>query len=301
MLFGVVVAPRRIEPVVARKVNREVVVLLGWTPAVLLQLAHPLVAAGVAEHSSFREAHGTRVRRLRSTLNAMLALTFGSPEEVWRAADGINRIHDRVNGRLAVPRGVFPAGTAYSAHDPALLTWVHATLLDVLPRTYELYVGPLGPGERDRYCLEGTGLGPLLGVPEGGLPASVPELRAYMARMLSGGEIAVTPPARELARALLHPPAPPGAEALLWLGRLPTVGLLPPAVRRAYGFAWGPRHAAGLRLTAALARRALPLVPPMLRQWPAARCGAADVASRRTLQKPGLLRCGRILQGRIAT
>jgi uncharacterized protein (DUF2236 family) len=223
----------------------------------------------------------------------MLALTFGSPEEVRRAADGINRIHDRVNGRLAVPRGVFPAGTDYSAHDPGLLTWVHATLLDVLPRTYELYVGPLVPAERDRYCLEGTGLGPLLGIPEVGLPASVAELRAYMARMLAGGEIAVTPPARELARALLHPPAPPGAAALLWLGRLPAVGLLPPAVRRAYGFAWGPRHAAALRLTAALARRSLPLVPPMLRHWPAARRGGANVASRRALQNAGPLSVGR--------
>jgi uncharacterized protein (DUF2236 family) len=272
MLLPVVVAPRRaVEPVVARKVNREVVVLLGWAPAILLQLAHPLVATGVDEHSSFREAHGTRIRRLHSTLKAMLALTFGTPEEVQRAADGINRIHDRVNGRLAAPRGAFPAGTRYSAHAPELLAWVHATLLDVLPRTYELYVGPLTPAERDRYCLEGTALGPLLGIPEGRLLTSTAELRAYMARMLAGGEIAVTPLARELAHELLHPPAPPGAEALLWLSRLPAVGLLPPAVRRAYGFAWGPRHAAALRVTAAISRRALPLVPPLLRYWPAAR------------------------------
>jgi uncharacterized protein (DUF2236 family) len=272
MLLNVVVLqPRAVAPVVARKVNREVVVLLGWAPAILLQLAHPLVATGVAEHSSFREARGTRIRRLHSTLSAMLALTFGTPAEVGRAAAGINRIHDRVNGRLAEPRGAFPAGTTYSAHDPELLTWVHATLLDVLPRSYELYVGPLSPEERDRYCLEGTALGPLLGIPDERLPTSVAELRAYMAGMLAGGQIAVTPLARELAHELLHPPAPPAAEALLWLTRLPAVGLLPPAVRRAYGFAWGPRHAAALRLTGALSRRALPLVPPLLRYWPTAR------------------------------
>jgi uncharacterized protein (DUF2236 family) len=267
----IVASPRAVEPVVARKVNREVVVLLGWAPSILLQFAHPLVATGVAEHSSFREARGTRIRRLHSTLKAMLALTFGTPAEVQRAADGINRIHDRVSGRLAAPRGAFPTGTTYSAHDPELLTWVHATLLDVLPRTYELYVGPLTSGERDRYCLEGTGLGPLLGIPAGRLPTNVAELDAYMAGMLASGQIAVTPLARELAHELLHPPAPPGGEAFLWLSRLPAVGLLPPAIRRAYGFAWGPRHAAALRITAALSRRALPLVPPFLRYWPAAR------------------------------
>ena len=83
MLLDVVAAHRHaVEPVVAGKVNREVAVLLGWAPAILLQLAHPLVATGVAEHSSVRRAPGTRVRRLRSTLGAMLALTFGTPEEV---------------------------------------------------------------------------------------------------------------------------------------------------------------------------------------------------------------------------
>jgi uncharacterized protein (DUF2236 family) len=272
MLRAVVLAHRgAVEPLVSRKVNREVVVLLGWAPAILLQLAHPLVATGVAEHSSFRAARGTRVGRLHSTLSAMLALTFGTPDEVRRAADGINRIHDRVGGRLPEPRGPFPTGTAYSAHDPELLAWVHATLLDVLPRTYELYVGPLGAGERDRYCLEGTGLGPLLGIPDDRLPTSAAELRAYMARMLASGDVVVTPLARELAGELLHPPAPTGAEALLWLNRLAAVGLLPPAIRRAYGFAWGPRHAAALRLTAALSRRALPFVPPILRYWPATR------------------------------
>ena len=266
-----VASSRALDPVVARKINREVVVLLGWAPAILLQFAHPLVASGVDDHSSFREARGARVRRLHSTISAMLALTFGTPEEVQRAADGINRIHDRVNGRLPEPRGPFPAGAGYSAHDPELLAWVHATLLDVLPRTYELYVGPLTPEERDRYCREATRIGPLLGIPDDRLPTSVAELRAYMARMLDGGPIAVTPVARKLAGELLHPPAPPGAGALLWLSRLPAVGLLPPAVRRAYGFPWGPRHAAALRLTAAISRRALPLVPPLLRHWPTAR------------------------------
>ena len=40
------------------------------------------------------------------------------------------------------PAGAFPAGASYSAHDAELLRWVHATLLDSIPLTYELLVGP---------------------------------------------------------------------------------------------------------------------------------------------------------------
>src|SRR5689334_10339201 len=40
---------------VIRRVHSEGVVLLGGGRALLMQVAHPRVAAGVAEHSSFRD------------------------------------------------------------------------------------------------------------------------------------------------------------------------------------------------------------------------------------------------------
>ena len=60
--------------------------LAGWGRAILLQLAHPLVAQGVADHSGFAADRRGRVRRLQRTLRAMLALTFGTAEEVAEAA-----------------------------------------------------------------------------------------------------------------------------------------------------------------------------------------------------------------------
>src|SRR5262249_44359694 len=128
---------------VAWKLHREVVLLGGWGRAILLQVAHPLVARGVAEHTSFTNGRGEAFRRLQRTLHAMLALTFGSPEEAESVAKIINGIHDRVHGTLPVAAGSFPAGARYSAHDPALLAWVHATLVDSFLLTYELFVGPL--------------------------------------------------------------------------------------------------------------------------------------------------------------
>src|SRR6266511_6043984 len=99
------------------RLHREVVVLAGWGRAILLQLAHPLVAQGVADHSGFAADRRGRVKRLERTLHAMLALTFGTAEEAAAAAAGINAIHDRVNGRLGEGAGAFASGTGYSAHD----------------------------------------------------------------------------------------------------------------------------------------------------------------------------------------
>lgn len=256
---------------VAWKINQEVVLLLGWGRAILLQFAHPLVAAGVAEHSLFLNDPRGRWRRLRHTVEAMLALTFGTPAEVARAAGAINAIHDRVNGTLPAPVGPFRSGQHYSAHDPELLRWVHATLLDTFPLVYELFIGPLSAAEKDRYCVEASGIEPLLGMPHGYLPRSTAELRAYMAATYAGGTICVGDTARRLAREIVHPPLPAPLRPLVWIAGLPTIGLLPPHIRESYGFRWGRRSEATLRRLAALTRFLLPLVPSLARHWPAAR------------------------------
>jgi uncharacterized protein (DUF2236 family) len=255
----------------AWRLHREVVVLAGWGRAILLQLAHPLVAQGVADHSGFAKDRRGRVRRLERTLRAMLALTFGTAEEVREAAAAINRIHDRVNGRLSDGAGHFDSGTAYSAHDAALLAWVHATLVDTFLLTYERFVGSLSPAERDRYCMEAGGAGPLLGIPPDLVPRSTNELAAYMDRMLESGEIAVTATARRLAREILWPGLPWPVSPLLGLARLTTVGLLPPPIRLAYGFTWSSGQDRALRSLTWSVRHGLPMLPPLLRHWPAAR------------------------------
>src|SRR5918996_1999556 len=111
---------------VLSRVNSERVVLLGWSPAILMQLAHPLIAAGVLQHSTFHGGAFAAVARLHHTVSAMLSLTFGDQERRAAALSGIKAIHRRVHGTLPVSAGLFPAGTAYSAEDPALLLWVHA-------------------------------------------------------------------------------------------------------------------------------------------------------------------------------
>lgn len=248
------------------KVNREVIVVAGWGRAVLLQLAHPAVAAGVHDHSTFRGSLRSSVRRLHSTVDAMLALTFGDTEQMIAAAAGINAIHDRVRG--CVREG---AGDAYSAHDPVLQRWVHATLLESIPLMYERLVGPLTLRERDRYCSEAAIMEPLLGMPAGWLPRDSAQLDAYMREMLAGGIIGVTDTSRALARAVLYPPrwyvAWPAFRAMQVL----TIGSLPPSIRRAYGFEWRARDERAFARWTSLLRTSLRLLPPLAREWPAAR------------------------------
>lgn len=255
---------------VAWRVNGEVAILLGWGRAILLQLAHPKVAAGVAEHSNFREGRLSRLRRMRRTLDAMLSLTFGSVDEAIAVARRIDRIHGYVHGALPESRGGFDAGDAYSARDPALLRWVHATVLDSWMRTYELFVAPLTVEERDHFCAESQGIGPLLGVPPGYLPTTSAELRGYMQSMLASGEIEVGDTARMLARHLLAPPLPLVGGPLGELLQLPIVGLLPEPIRSAYGLPWDDRRETILLVASTASRVLHHRLPERMHRWPVA-------------------------------
>ena len=212
-----------------------------------------------------------RVRRLHQTIGAMLALTFGPAPRAAAAAARINAIHDRVHGVLPEGAGAFPAGTRYSAHDPALLRWVHATLLDSLPATYELFVGPLTASEKNEYCMESKAMGPRLGMPEDQLPGSTSELQEYMQRMLSSSELAVTRTSRELAREVLFPPLGAAVWPLAHVNRLATIGLLPSSLREAYGFRWSDSDEAALHRYARAIRAVRRFLPPVLAHWRASR------------------------------
>lgn len=257
---------------VAWRIHRERVMLLSWGRAIALQLAHPLVAAGVAHHSAFGGAPRENRTRLHRTVQAMLDLTFGTPAQAEAAAARIDGIHGEATGRLDEAAGAHPAGVPYAARMPELLLWVYATLLDSGLIVYERYIGPLTAAERDQYCAEARGIGPLLRLPAEMMPATRAELDRYMQSMYASGQVAVGATARRLLRTLLAArPLPLVPRPALTALHLPTVGLLPPAIRAAYGLRWTERHARALTLTSDACRRLLPLVPPRARYWPIAR------------------------------
>lgn len=258
-------------PGVARRINAERVVLFGWSRAILLQLSHPLIAAGVAEHSSFRGGPLTAAARLHHTIRAMLSLSFGAPAAREETLERIRGIHRRVRGHLAEAAGPFPAGTPYFADDPDLLLWVHATLLDSIPLVYEHLVAPLSAAERDAYCDEAADTAIALGARPAEVPRTWADLRTYVEATYQSGLLAVSRQAREVADAVLAP-------RMAWLiapaataNRLVTVGLLPDALRQPFGFAWDDGRERQLRTVLRVIRGARRTMPGVIRLWPEAR------------------------------
>ena len=243
------------------RIDREVLVLAGGSCALLMQLAHPAVAAGVAQHSDFRADPFARLRR---TLNASYAVVFGDTASAERAIGRMNAIHRSVSGHIP------ESGDAYTALDPSLLLWVHATLVDTALRVYDRFVQPLTESEADAYHVEARQIAIRLGVPEGAVPPTLAELRAEMSRLLEIGEVAVSPTARALAPSVLYPL--PGVPRLAWdAAHLVSLSVLPEAIRRGYGIGWSAARERGVERIAAVSRRLLPYLPAPLRHVPAAR------------------------------
>lgn len=254
---------------VSRRINAERLLVLAWVRAILLQLAHPLIAAGIADHSTFRGSTLAAFARFRHTVNAMIALTFGRDSERDAAVHAIRAIHRRVHGTLAQSCGPFSAGTSYSAEDAALLVWVHATLIESMVLVYEELVGCLSAAERDTYCGDAADLAVALGASNRDVPRTWNEVRAYMDDRFASGEIVVGQQALTLTASLLSPFRPrrlvtPAISML-------AAGLLPSHVRRQYGFPWNRQRARRFRRTMVLLRLMRRVLPSFLTQWRRAR------------------------------
>ena len=128
------------ESVIRRVGNTPITPFLGGGPAVLLQVAHPLVAAGVACHSDFRNDLWSRLAR---TLRALYLIAYGTKAEADRAGEAVQAVHAYVRGKTKTQLGRFPPRTRYSASDPELMLWVHATLVEASLAAYRRFVGAL--------------------------------------------------------------------------------------------------------------------------------------------------------------
>lgn len=220
-----------------RRVAGAPVAIFGGGRALLLEVAHPFVAAGVAEHSAYRTDPFGRLQR---TLAAMSAITFGERDAALGAARGVERAHDRVVGVLPEAAGPFAAGTPYHGRDPEAVGWVWATLADTAWQIYERFVAPLDAAACDDYYADQRVLARLLGVPPDRIPADWGAFRTYFDDMVEGDRLAVTPLARDIAHAVLHPPGDVGAGRL---ARSITAGLLPARLREDFGLAWDEARA----------------------------------------------------------
>ena len=235
------------ESVIRRIGNDPLVPLLGGGPAVLLQVAHPLVAAGVVAHSDYRR---DLWRRLLRTLRAVYLIVYGNKAEAERAGAAVQAVHARVVGRTTEQMGPFPPGTPYSASDPELMLWVHSTLVETALVIYRRFVGPLASGEDEAFYREMALVARLFGTPADVIPPTLADFHAYVRGELSGRNIVVTPAALDVAETVLDAPVRGPLRLAGPAHRLATAALLPPRLRREYGLRWSSAHAAALPVAA---------------------------------------------------
>ena len=253
-----------------RRVHRESVVGLSGSRTLLMQAAHPVAFAGFFAHTG---ALDEPYERLGRTAKVMNTIYFGSSAEADRMTRRVRAMHARVRGELAEPAGRFPAGTPSAADDPELLLWILATIADSTLLVYQKYVRGLDRDERDAYWQDYKLVGTLFALRWDEMPDSIEDFDAYMAQMLTSGDLCLTPEARELGKEIvMRPPVPLRFRPLLELVNQITVGLLPADLRRGYGLSWDPARSVALHGGAEYVKRVLvPLLPERLRVHPRAR------------------------------
>ena len=247
------------------RVGRERVLLAAGPTALLLQVAHPLVAEAVAHHSGFRQ---DPFARLRATLHSVLTISFGDRAQARAAAERVNATHRRVRGHLASGAGPFPPGTPYDATDPDLAMWVHATLVHKALESFALLIASLTRQDRERYYEQAKPFAELFGVPRTLMPPTYFEFRDYVDSMVSGRALSVGEEARGLAEHILHPPLPPAMKPAAAIARILATGLLPGRLRQAFSLPWGAPQRALLAGTARTVRATVSVLPPATRFWP---------------------------------
>ena len=246
---------------IARRVDRELFLLLGGTAALLMQVAHPLVAAGVERHSDFAR---DPIGRLRRTLDTTLEVVFAEPAAARAALRRIDRRHGAVRGTAADGRG-------YDARDPELLLWVQATLVLTSLRLYEAVLGPLAPDDRAAYWSETKPVAELLGIPLDRQPGTLAELEDYERRMIASDarpDATSMRVARRVARPLAWLPDP-----LYWPSDALAAALIPAPLRASLGLQYRIRERVLVAILIAIVRLLRSMLPhaitvvPQARRW----------------------------------
>jgi uncharacterized protein (DUF2236 family) len=263
------------------RIDREVAIFLGAGRALLLQLAHPWVAAAISQHS---QTLTDPLGRFHRTFNLVFTMGFGTTKQAMAAARRLHRRHSEIGGTLRERVGIFPAGSSYRANDVAALCWVHATLTDSALLAYQLVHPPLSIEDRERYYAEARLFGAFFGIPQTVLPESWTGFAEYVDTMFKSDILAVSDAARSIAAVLFF-----GAGRRLgvpfWYRAL-TTGLLPARLRDDFGLAYGASERRAAERAIATIRYIYPWMPAALRHVAPYHEARARLAGRR---RPGTM------------
>ena len=242
------------------RIDREAAIFLGAGRALLLQLAHPWVAAAIEQHShTFADPIG----RFHRTFGIVFNMVFGSLEDSSAVARQLHRRHAAFTGTLPFAAGPFAAGSAYFANSLPALRWVWATLIETALIAYRLALPPPSRHVRDQYYADSRLFAAFFGIPQAYLPPDWQSFSSYVEEMVRSDTLTVTDAARSIAHRLLAGsdlrfPVPRSYQAL-------TAGLLPPALRDQFGLQFGEADRRSVERLIRWMQCAYPFLPGRLR------------------------------------
>jgi uncharacterized protein (DUF2236 family) len=263
----------------------DVRLYLAMVYALLLQVAHPTVGAGVRDYSDF-ERHPWH--RLLRTVDYVTLLVYGGTQAIT-AGRRLRELHKQFTG-------IREDGRHYTALEPDAYAWVHATLIDTYVTGHAHFGTPLNSDETHRFYDEYRRLGRLIGVRERDLPSSWGGFRQYFDQMTA--EVLVhNASVDRVLRAIRRVPSPPAPiPGVLWqILRIPAadalrlggVGPMTPQLRDRLKIPWSWRDEARLRALALASRSLTPLLPTSLKVT-----GPAQLEYRRSAIAHGPLGTG---------
>ncbi len=250
-----------------RRVQAERAVGLNYGQrALMLGAAHPVNFIGTQDNT---RAGARPFTRLAHTARVFETVFFGTRSEADQALAFVERLHRRVRGELTEAAGSYPAGTSYTAFDPALMLWTIAVMVDSAEAYYEALVRELSPVEKQGLWQDYLLFGELFGMSRAAAPQTYSEFREYWEAIWSGGRLHLTEKAREVALAIAFEiPLPLYLHPQREIHNLVLVGTLPPRARELFGLSWTPLHRAAFRAVAGGMRAARPVTPRVLRRGP---------------------------------
>jgi uncharacterized protein (DUF2236 family) len=247
------------------EINRDSVTYIGGLRALLMQIAHPKVAQGVAEHSNYKEDPFGRLFR---TIDTVHDLVFGDLETAMTTATRLHTVHQRVGGTLPEPVP-WPHTRRYTANDPELLRWVYATLIDSAMVTHRLFLPDLAPVAWERYYGESKIFAELCGVSADDLPETLVDFRSWMRQTVDGPTLHVGDTARSIADAIIK--GPPIMYPLRPSNYVLAAGMLPGRMREAFGLGWSVPVRVSYTFGVLATRTLMRNVPLAIRSLPVAR------------------------------
>tara|TARA_R110002096_G_scaffold215310_9_gene403100 strand:+ start:7851 stop:8705 length:855 start_codon:yes stop_codon:yes gene_type:complete len=181
------------------KINHERCGLLFGPAAAILQIAHPRIAQGVADHSDFEF---DTVGRLRRTLASTNRIAFGTIKDAEHTKERLKSVHQQVQGRTS---DTMEGPPSYSAFEPDLLLWVLGTLIMAALQGHELARGPLPADRKDGFYHDMRRFGTYFGLKKDFGPSDFRAFQDYYQEMLSGDLLGSHPLCEKLTHSIVYP------------------------------------------------------------------------------------------------